>query len=470
MVGLHWQGRWGACEATPVRVVAPVVLVLEAAVRDETAELWDQVLEVVGSTLHAELAGDAVLAALHWKPCWQPHRHRRLLHAHVLGEPAACRSLWQSKWYQVRTMLEGEAFVAWKAVLDTAEGAPEGIESGHSRQLLQALRLRLCESPGLALELPASWVPDSMAEPEEVSALRAQSHWRRFFEHFGPLLLLERIFTEPSRLVLLACFEEPAAALAMYECLAGRCLYLPFGDMGDCFPSLCTLRDYDALKAQLYRHERVQDDEAAFLLRRLRGSERPRPPEVILVTTTSPTVVCGRENDADVALRVQHVSKVHAVLHLVRQGGMRLLLEDKSSNGTWVNGARLEPRKPTQLNLQDQICFVPPAPGVEPLLYEVLPGSVLQRGTYPEPSKRGGPYSKTRSRPQDEDLSYWLQSLGDSELLAYAPRLLGLGLRRSAELRARYADNISGLLADLNVSDQHKSNFRRALMKLRRET
>ena len=27
-----------------------------------------------------------------------------------------------------------------------------------------------------------------MAEPEEVSALRAQSHWRRFFEHFGPRL------------------------------------------------------------------------------------------------------------------------------------------------------------------------------------------------------------------------------------------------------------------------------------------
>ena len=26
-------------------MVAPVVLVLEAAVRDETAELWDQVLE-----------------------------------------------------------------------------------------------------------------------------------------------------------------------------------------------------------------------------------------------------------------------------------------------------------------------------------------------------------------------------------------------------------------------------------------
>ena len=41
---------------------------------------------------------------------------------------------------------------------------------------------------------------------------------------------------------------------------------------------------------------------------------------MILVTTTSPTVVCGRENDADVALRVQHVSKAASSARVVEVG------------------------------------------------------------------------------------------------------------------------------------------------------
>lgn len=479
--GLIWHGRWGTCDASTasVRVFAPVTVVLEAGLQDalEEDKRWWQILEAVGSSLCSELSGSGVLVAVHWKPNWQAARHRRLMHALILGEVAACHSIWQTHWQQVRRLLDDKAFVFWKDIVDTAD--PDR-SRGHCRQLYDALNLRQLESPGLALELPAQWV-EGMVESQSnsSSALRRNCEWELFFQLFGPLSLIERIINESGRAVLLACFEEPQAALAMYECLVGRCLYFPstsrITSSTDCFPALCTVRDYDALKAQLYRNERVQDDEPAFVLRRIASAVKPRPPEVILVTTTQPTLVCGREGSVDIPLRAPHVSKVHAVLQLSRDGASwKLTIEDRSSNGTWVNGVRLKAKEQMALNTRDQICFVPPGNGVEQLVYEVLPANMLQRTACrptevldPEPLR--GSYARSRSRGQDENISTWLQSVGDPELLSYQTKLMRI-VATPSDIRNKYGDNISGFLADLNVSDQHKSSFRRALLKLRRES
>lgn len=464
--GLIWHGRWGCASTASVRVFAPVTVVLEAGLQDalEEDKRWWQILEAVGSSLCSELSGSGVLVAVHWKPNWQAARHRRLMHALILGEVAACHSIWQAHWQQVRRLLEDKAFVFWKDIVDTAD--PDR-SRGHCRQLYDALNLRQLESPGLALELPAQWV-EGMVESQSnsSSALRRNCEWELFFQLFGPLSLIERIINESGRAVLLACFEEPQAALAMYECLAGRCLYFPstgridgltgLTSSTDCFPALCTVRDYDALKAQLYRNERVQDDEAAFVLRRIASAVKPRPPEVILVTTTQPTLVCGREGSVDIPLRAPHVSKVHAVLQLSPDGASwKLTIEDRSSNGTWVNGVRLKAKEQMALKTCDQICFVPPGNGVEQLVYEVLPANMLQRTACrptevldPEPLR--GSYARSRSRGQDENISTWLQSVGDPELLSYQTKLMRI-VTTPSDIRNKYGDNISGFLADLNV-------------------
>ncbi|CAK9067611.1 unnamed protein product, partial [Durusdinium trenchii] len=338
--GLCWEGRWGASKSSPICVFAPYLVLLEAALGDsiEADPRWHQLLEAVGSSLCAELAGNGVLAAVHWKPRQAGQSHRRVMAALILADPAVCHTLRQQHWSRVRRFLRDQAFVRWKDGLDTAD--PER-SKGHCRQLLDALQLRRVESPGFALELPVEWLEGMAEKPHaRCSAVRAQCPWERFFQHFGPLSLLERVLTEPGRAVLLACFQDPAAAEAIYECLAGRCLYFPWRETcTDCFPVLCALRDYDTLKAQLYRQEQLQDEEPAYLLRRLgERPPKPSPPEAILVTSSRGTWRCGREG-VEISLRAAHVSKVHAVLELSRQGtSWRLTVQDLSTNGTWVNG------------------------------------------------------------------------------------------------------------------------------------
>ena len=48
---------------------------------------------------------------------------------------------------------------------------------------------------------------------------------------------------------------------------AGRCLYLPWRDSNDCFPVLCTLRDYDAMKV---RRKQCFEDFSIFHQLRIR--------------------------------------------------------------------------------------------------------------------------------------------------------------------------------------------------------
>ncbi|CAE7518412.1 unnamed protein product [Symbiodinium pilosum] len=322
-----------------------------------------------------------------------------------------------------------------------------------------------------------------------VSALCPDSHWQRFFQLFGELVMLERVLSEPGRAVL----------LAMYEALAGRCLFCESQDWNPVFPVLCTLRDYDVLKAQLCRGERVQDDEAAFVLRRLDGDRAPEwpspsPPEVLLVTTSMPAAVCGR--DGPLALRLVHVSKAHAVLRLFRDTSSipatwKLTIQDTSTNGTWVNGVKLMHNTQQELKLHDQVCFVPPAPASRQLIYQVLPGSMHHSGLLQRPAAISAPADivervpsmpppssvpshatartarpSKRQRLQDECLSTWLASLGDPAVLQYEHQLLRLA-RSASDLRDHYASDISRFVAELGVREEHKATFRRGLLQLR---
>ncbi|CAE7263985.1 unnamed protein product [Symbiodinium natans] len=501
--GPAWYGRWGTWgDAETVCLLAPVVAVFEASFTEpqiEDEEHWARLLEAAGTALQADVAGSCVLAAIHWKPVWLTTR-RRLLHAHLIGDLSACEAVRHALWSTKRGLLEGKAWASWRSTFDTADVSPDRT---HGRARLAAHRLWDREpSPGLALELPAHWVPQGMVEDAAapVSAICPDCHWHHFFELFGELLLLERVLREPDRVVLLALFEQGSTALAMYEALAGRCLYWACQVWTPTFPALCTLRDYDILKAQLCRGEPVQDDEAAFVLRRMDGEselewQHPAPPEVLLVTTNMPAVVCGR--DGPVALRLAHVSKAHAVLRLFRDASSvpatwKLTVQDTSSNGTWVNGVKLQPKAQQELKLHDQVCFVPPAHAVRQLVYQVLPGSALPRhapvasapstpSNVPVPTAAPGmsgapwpsatfggmtPRPSKRPRLQDDSLSSWLGSLGDLAVLRYEHQLLQM-VPAATELRDLYAYNISRFLAELGVREEHKATFRRGLLQLR---
>merc|ERR1740121_1902915 len=264
----------------------------------------------------------------------------------------------------------------------------------------------------------------------------------------------------------------------MYEALVDRYLFRPWdketdeGDADECFQVTCALKDYDQARALLARGEPLLDSEVALLLRRAGGAaERaagwagaPGAPDEVLLTSGRPQLVLGREpgEGVDVVLRRAHVSKAHATLTLQDHGGeLAALLQDTSSNGTWVNGARLDPGRPVRLRPGDQVSFLPPgAPASElgggPLVYEVaLPGQPAPAA----PPALGEPGA----------IQEWLRSLEGpgGGLLQYEKVLLNQ-YDDVSQIRSLYADNIGAFFEDVGVENpQHKASFRRALMRLR---
>merc|ERR1711862_523547 len=75
----------------------------------------------------------------------------------------------------------------------------------------------------------------------------------------------------------------------------------------------------------------------------------------------------------DICLPVKQLSKIHAKIHLKKQGddqadngnvGWVVLLEDLSSNGTWLNGQKLA-KVPVEVCLGDRISLLPPSTSVK---------------------------------------------------------------------------------------------------------
>lgn len=155
-----------------------------------------------------------------------------------------------------------------------------------------------------------------------------------------------------------------------------------------------------------------EDARAAFVLRRLAGPSA-LPAEVPVLAESRPLSI-GRGVSSDLALPIQHISKAHALLTVLQaaDGSRRLMLEDTSSNGTWLNETQVTPNRHIEVVHGDKISFLPP-PSVSgtdamPPTYEVVEGSRLKAvrgsaGTLRRPRDRSGgrggsgPRSRSRS-------------------------------------------------------------------------
>eukprot|EP00811_Abedinium_folium_P029875 NODE_4739_length_1853_cov_4.805910.p1 GENE.NODE_4739_length_1853_cov_4.805910~~NODE_4739_length_1853_cov_4.805910.p1 ORF type:complete len:536 (-),score=65.02 NODE_4739_length_1853_cov_4.805910:115-1722(-) len=104
-------------------------------------------------------------------------------------------------------------------------------------------------------------------------------------------------------------------------------------------------------------------------------SDSKAGPSIIALPLSTRRLTFGRGQDCNVKLKRAHVSNLHANLEmqLSHHGGSRLLIEDTSSNGTWVNGERLSRNSPAEVRPGDRVSFLPAAHDCYPdaLMYEV---------------------------------------------------------------------------------------------------
>eukprot|EP00435_Cladocopium_sp_Y103_P026769 s2027_g6.t1 len=317
-----------------------------------------------------------------------------------------CQRL-QSQW-QGKKLCGGLVSATWTSLNDTASEKHVEKMAEMANKELKGLRRRT-----LALELPARWVEGQA--PKQVNQLGASSQWYRFCALFGEVQTLElvRPMGTQSTVQLLISYKEPEFAGAFREALTDR--YLIFVNSSipdDCYPVCCvpgdgySLREYFCSGASREKkpsnaRDTTRDtrDPAApaaaaaaslgtqtpkapapvgrseaqgmsatggFLLRRCGRGEVPgalRPaPETFQISKRR--VDFGREDSCDVVLRHQHVSKVHSifVLQTLPEGaGDMLLMQDNSSNGTWINGQRMTQGRFHQLQPGDRISFLQPS-------------------------------------------------------------------------------------------------------------
>lgn len=436
--GLTWRGCWG-CSSSEIGIYVLATMVghihLQALGEGNDAE-YKAALQDVRRLLQESLPASAVLANVNWaKAC--PQASGRMAEVAIVGTSTACQRL-QSQW-KGKKLCGGLVTAIWTSLNDTASEKHVERMAEMANKELKGLRRRT-----LALELPARWVEGQA--PKQVNQLGASSQWYRFCALFGEVQTLElvRPMGAQSTVQLLISYKEPEFAGAFREALTDR--YLIFVNSSipdDCYPVCCvpgdgySLREYfcsgasrekkpsatrdtrdtrdtapaAAAAASLGtqtpkapapapgRTEVAMSTTGGFLLRRCGRGEVPgalRPaPETFPINKHR--VDFGREDTCDVVLRHQHVSKVHAVfvLQTLPEGaGDMLLMQDNSSNGTWINGQRMTQGRFHQLQPGDRISFLQPSSTLEEdvATWEVRrdPSVVVSAASPPAPGPPAG--------------------------------------------------------------------------------
>lgn len=393
--GLTWRGCWG-CSSTEIGiyVLATVVGHIHLQPLQEGSEAeYKAALQDVRRLLQESLPASAVLANVTWaRAC--PQSSGRMAEVAIVGTLTACQRLQQN--WQGKKLCGGLVVGTWTSLNDTASETHADRMAEMVEKELRGPRRRT-----LALEVPTRWVEGEA--PKQVNQLGPRSLWYRFCVLFGEVTTLElvRPMGSHSTVQLLISYKEPEFAGAFREALTDRCLiFMNSSIPDDCHPVICvpgdgySLREYfcsgasrekkgepksspavvapvaggaSTPKAPTHSSPRLQ---GGFLLRRcgrgeVSGALRPAPDTFAI---TKVQMDFGREDTCDVVLRHQHVSKVHAVfvLQTLPEGaGDMLLMQDSSSNGTWINGIRMVPGRFQQLQPGDRVSFLQPTTSLE---------------------------------------------------------------------------------------------------------
>ena len=422
--GLTWRGCWG-CSSSEIGIYVLATMVghihLQGLGEGNDAE-YKAALQDVRRLLQESLPASAVLANVTWAR--GPQSSGRMAEVAIVGTSTACQRL-QQQW-QGKKLCGGLVVATWTSLNDTASEKHVERMAEMATKELRGPRRRT-----LALELPARWVEGQA--PKQVNQLGPASQWYRFCALFGEVQTLELVRPTGSHgnaVQLLISYKEPEYAGAFREALTDR--YLIFVNSSipdDCYPVSCvpgdgySLREYfcsgasrekkaaappaaaaaapvAALGAQTPRAAAVVRDVVSssatggFLLRRCGHGEVPgalRPaPETFPISKTR--LDFGREDTCDVVLRHQHVSKVHAVfvLQTLPEGaGDMLLMQDASSNGTWINGTRMTQGRFHQLQPGDRVSFLQPSSSLEEdvATWQVVRDASVKATAAPAPAK-----------------------------------------------------------------------------------
>lgn len=219
------------------------------------------------------------------------------------------------------------------------------------------------------------------------------------------------------------------------------------------------------------------------------GATAQVPPEVEIPAVARKFVLGRDAANCDVVFNIQHVSKVHAVLHLSQEadGSWLLMLQDTSTHGTRLNGQKMIPRRLVQVQPGDLISLLPQSgSGNDLLTYEVVPGDAgdgdsggtgtppLLPGDASPPPSAAAAQSMQRTPPSHTaapsggnlDLSRWIRGIEGGSLAQYEDCITST-YTDLEQVRELYADRPDDFFEDISVEVQeHRHAFRRALTQL----
>lgn len=369
---LVWDGRWGKWGGVDsVLLCAPLVALFDAVLTSEVsaAEVVEELRTALSRELEEEPPSKMLVAAHEVDAERVADARRSCIKVAIVWKKNRCKKL-AAAW-QARKLCGGKASITWSSTRDTAEA--EHVE------LVKSEDSSKVQSTSVSLQLPKAWAFRTLPVGTSV-ALPASSHWHRFAAIFGAVESAEFLWGQAASVVqLVVRYRSVCEAKKFVEMVSCRYLWNPAlhgdGRSGMGYPIVYVADTVSALRARV----EVLGQRLAELplplapaggalgpiyhLERLNSGPTAQSP-CLKVAPWRDRAVIGREDTCDLVIRSHHMSRQHAVLQMreAAQTGELvtsrcLYIQDKSTNGVWVNGRRVERESFVPLRDRDRVAF-----------------------------------------------------------------------------------------------------------------
>lgn len=393
---LSWDGRWGRWgDVDAVYICAPHVATFEVEMVGGAVSM-SEVIRELQSSLRTELQEEPPTRQL-----ISVHEGGRSLHvkAAFICKKSRCDKL--EKAWQGRQLCGGRVTSTWKSTWDTAH-------EKHVEKVRQYGQHKAW-ADAAALELPSRWA-FRILPSGNCAALSPGSHWYQFASVFGEVDSAELVWgSQFDKVVhLLVRFRSAGSAATMHEMLMGRYLWNPMTQKAhqrndDAYPLVCVVDPLMYLRARALASAQMPVQALVGVAPATPGPQmlqlppsassaaapwvQPLPPapaggpagpvfqlrrldlgagmplSEIRVAPWRREAIIGREETCDLVVRCHHMSRHHAILRLIgeaKPGGREVLslwIQDKSTNGVWINDRKMAKGNLVQLHEQDKISF-----------------------------------------------------------------------------------------------------------------